>query len=564
MRVVVYSTLFLLLSVNSLFGQTIDYSSAFDSISADYSFHYIGDFGRNKYVLKTYVNGSPDLLIFDSSGEKIKSVQIPLPQLSGDVKLVALIKSGAWSIIYQQKKEDRLKIESLGFDTSGKLIYPPQIIDSITLTSPYSTVYDVSVSKDRKQAVLYRLMHDVKSGKVIMDYLIIEEDGMLKNKAIRQISYNRTTEEPGEIFYRGDGEIFFTITRRFNQADSSSKIHIYQLKSVEKNNLLATISYKGIQPMQPVWVKNVAEKQLAFASLYIDLNARAIKGLLITTISADLGPDFIKTDFFSIGKAKASSNLKIIGQAPVFFKTKRGDQLSLADCFLSGEKQQLFLLFENKHPAIKTENIFSKAPIALGQQAGVNSRGQYTTSSQEFDELRRYLTADMNSPSRDPGNGSVFVFNQGIAPVSTRDIINSGGFSEVLLDRYSFGNQSFANSDKGSIKREFTLIGLNKSKRFFFKSKLSGEIDYGKMPAVTGVISDTNGVILLSYYPDNAETLLIQQINRRGEIKQSLMPLQKGIKLIWSNSSVTVSSRELSTFYIANGGKQIGLAKLSL
>lgn len=542
---------------------------------------------EGKYLFLYSDNEQPTkLVICDENGTKQKERSYDFINDESTIAVNLIPGKDSWNLVVQSVVENKHYTQTVKLNPDGEIIRALTKIDSARYDKLKSAaVYSMTSSRNGNYFLLYRVLRGFSTGKVLLNYLLLNKDGNPLGSKSFYIPFDEQFEILNNIFLAPNGTVYFAVHDKALNYRLGSNLRLYKSDLAIDQPILTEIYLKENKPMELAFDSDPENKFVAIGALYANFYSKEIDGVL----TAIIDPSTNKLDTvvylpmekeFKKDLKKGISGIKVeelVNNMHLkYFRVNPDRSISVVTDLLSRRDY-----FDNKGSAVS---------YGMQRQRGaVPTSGNNAMPSQSFDQMRYDIAstqlpgtprsgrtsssqlsqADLGaSPS---GNNNVFYqqrpqnmgdWNRQMSRLQSADL-NSADWKSAYE---SYFQDIYAPALKNnSMVFKSIVFSIDKDHRLLWKTWVSNlYIPETPFTSVT-TIPFNNNVSLINYELSGKNDVFLQQQTFSGDgkvITQQLARRQEPL-LFHGGNMLRLSEKEILTLYFDPVRNKVGLASIN-
>lgn len=563
-RMLLIFSIGLFLNQETLLAQSIRYGAIFDTAVTVQLHSIAGSLHNQVLVLTQPVNETPLLSILDTNGNQKSVVKLESPAFPSAVPIQFFPGNDEILAFSQKRIDNKVYHCFVRINENGAIPNSYQLVDSSRIDLLNGFAYFLqSFSKVTQSILLYRMIPNRVSEKLLVDFIRLDKRTTLIDKGTMQIPFSLGTQEMSNVFEHSSGEALFAIYKRPDNFSLLSDMRVYRFTSNPKKEFLVKLSFKGITPGTPVFASNSSPEILTVASTYFEQYSVMVDGIQVTTANLRNAATEQKKELFPFQKnpnngPNASVNRIRIDNRALYYR-----YINLLNCYYLNGSDNINVLMEAHYqlaPSQYTDN--GSGGNSFPENNSSANTVSNLTPSQNLGNLRNYVRSldNLTSPLT-PRYGGL----SNIAPPT--NLSGVGAFTDFSSSFYNDLqlNNPILNNNHNVFERpsrlEHIVVTVNPSLVKAGQEKLRIKIGAGINGQSTARMILDKNALLFNFNTNGSQALVFQQFGLNGAVFQKELPHTKGMIPFYNNAVCQISSNAVyCLYYVPSQG--VGLSRV--
>jgi len=553
----------------SIFSQEISFLPSVDMANASGRIQLIGEMDKQVYALEYTESGFQKITSYDSNGRRIVNELLDRLYFNSQSQAKFLIAGRELVSVVQARDGNTVNQYLFRFTPKADIIGLPVIIDSARYDLLNDAAYMNSIlSSDKKSILLYRFIRNKIIDKLVFDFIRLNLDGKIIQKATHQLPFNQETQEISYPIAHSDGEFYFTIYDKPDFYHLVSKVSVFKVDPSAASIKLKTIQYKGRTPSEPVFALYSPKGTLAFSSTFSSQENFFSDGVQVTSLNlydSKLDPVI---QYYPFSKKLLKDGDPLSMQIHLDKRAVRTGDVKVSKCYYRKGSSVLHVLMENRFYTSKETSGSNQNNTSSNRNFDANNSNAIMPS-QEMERLRDHVI-NLNNV---PGSQAPTSYG-GVSPFNNTSTLAGGGAFSNLEQRGSappIVAEDGSNQNKTAIpifdnvsRFDHVELMLDTDKGVISNNKISSRLPAAMegLYMVTLVLEDK--LILINYGDIANSYIRIENFSDTKEPRQKVISLKNGMMPFFQNTMLVTSNGHLVFYYLNTQDNSIGLGRIRM
>lgn len=274
-----FSGICLILSLN-LFAQKVTYAELMEEDVAEVHFEILGKTGGYTVIYKNHKNNHR-LTYYNDRMDVVKDLKLDmLPAKTKDVDFV--IYPDRLVMIYQYRQDKKAICEARTINAFGEVSVNPQLLETAPGGSGDGRVFNISVSNDKQQILVYK-MH--RSGDSLQwSNRLFDATLEIKEISHFKLEYKKERDAFTDVLVSNNGTLGIAFSHAAGRREKYAAVWVYVKPAVTDTLLAYNITSSGIYIDEIIAKTDNLNNRFAFTALYAPQPKGKVAGLYAAVV----------------------------------------------------------------------------------------------------------------------------------------------------------------------------------------------------------------------------------------------------------------------------------------